>query len=386
MILKCLRFMTTRPVDLPAVPDDRLVPIRSRAGAPATADLLAFWQRCWDHSERIHNGDGSWGRGNESWDPAWLSLNFVTVSHTPLPRHSARMILSCLPLLQSDVAVYPGRELLETRLRQAADYLCAMIEPAGFYATYTRSTRGVRPFESGFDSVLYPTGLGLQALALASAYFKEAEYRSVAAQIFAWDKTFPLSPNYNFDAFLVTGSAVYQRVCAPEANLSAALVRLGPTLAYQQPHGGWLGAPLSGRHNAYTWYHSVCVQACLGLLAALPEREESTRRLLRRACYRGVNYILNLQREDGSLQVHPEDPRTGNVAETARMLITAEAVLGVDLGAAIDGLMAWQIGPESGDPDVMHSLHFPPKGDTHTADHISYTMLPLGHYLARRLS
>jgi hypothetical protein len=126
------------------------------------------------------------------------------------------------------------------------------------------------------DGTQFDTGSAGYALAYGFQVLKEPRFLAGARRAADWARTFPLSPNWNYNAFSVWQLAKLFEVTRDQRDLQRAIViaKLG-VLPGQLDSGRW-----SDPHNARAVYHWVMVRSLVALLRVLP-RDDPDQPLLR---------------------------------------------------------------------------------------------------------
>jgi len=321
------------------------LPLRSHQFArPTPADVEAYMARLHEICEKAYNGDGSWGPGTAQ-DPPGTFDSIIKESQTT---HAIiRQSGDCASGYLDAVLVRPNA-VYRQRAREALDWLVREQEPDGSFRLWTRRDGG----QVRHHGCLYDTGIAGSALIKGYERLGDERYLAASARAAAWAAAWPVDGNVNFNAFVVWHMADHYRITHDTAILDAAIYETRQAMiAPQLTNGGWIG------HNAWTWYHGISLRAYATLLRALPPAHEFAP-ILAASIDAAVRYLLDLQAENGS--ICPNAEHRGLSAEHMAHQITAlAAVCAVRpdplVRSALDGLVAYRISPESGDPDNSYN-------------------------------
>jgi hypothetical protein len=202
-------------------------------------------------------------------------------------RHAAYLAIGLLALAQAydavsaqDAAIYKKQAALEL------DWLMAKQAAEGFFPypanpvaaphLQNKAARVAKnqpeKIRDGYihvdlDSTQFDTGCASYALAYGFLVLKEPKYWMAARKAGDWALSFPLSANWNYNAFSVWQLAKLYEVSSEDKYRQRAMqiAKLG-ILPSQLPTGRW-----SDPHNARSVYHWIMVRSLVTLLRVLPK-------------------------------------------------------------------------------------------------------------------
>lgn len=150
------------------------------------------------------------------------------------------------------------------------------------------------------DGAQFDTGCCAYALAYGYHMTKEGRFLAAARKAGDWALQFPLSANWNYNAFSVWQLAKLYAVTRERQYLDGAvrIAKLG-VLPGQMENGRW-----SDQHNAKAVYHWIMVRALVALLGALPEKHDDARLVRERTKLAIDSRVADIVRDGGGSSVH----------------------------------------------------------------------------------
>jgi hypothetical protein len=310
--------------------------------APPAVEVERYFAGVHATCERNRNPDGSYFKGT-SGDPDVTFDEIIKESRTahPIPRDTAHNVLGYL-----EMAHYAPREIYRQRAQAGLEWLLQEQEPDGCYRLWTRKKEGQVPHHG----CLFETGIAAAALVKGYEFFKDERCLAASARAARWELDWPVDRNVNFNAFVIWHLAEHYRLTGDEVLLERTIYKTRQAmLAPQQLSGGWPG------HNAWIWYHGINVRAYAALYGVL-RPEHPFRPELGRALRASLYYACRLQMDNGAIHPNPEhlDKPSHLMFEIMVGLVTAARCLDDPaIQICLDGLAAYRISPESGDPDQL---------------------------------
>ncbi|MDY7009616.1 MAG: glycoside hydrolase family 127 protein [Planctomycetota bacterium] len=271
-----------------SVPDDRVQPLGfSITDYPTFEDLTSLFRKCHAESEKIYNGDGSWGKGyGDRFDPP--------VYH-PLVRDTARRVLGYIDAYHST-----GEAIYKQRAREGLEYLLKVQRTDGqFIWWYGDPKKGT----VGGGSSLYVTGIPAAALIEGYKFFKDKKYLAAANKACDYICTVPDErgshprvfsvTNANYNLFASWALAVNYEVTGNEYYLDRAQRFAWSAIYKQLPSGMW-----SDEHNQKICYHGIIMRGLATLLSVMPEND-AHRAQIQKATFKALNHFIRRQQPDG---------------------------------------------------------------------------------------
>lgn len=278
------------------VRDYRVQPLGFKvAGYPTFEELVSEFKRVHQESEKIYNGDGSWGKG--------YGDQFKPPVYHPLVRHTARRVLGYI-----DAYHATGEKTYKQRAREGLEYLLKEQRDDGQFIWW-RGPKG----RTGGGSSLYVTAIPAAAFIKGYKLFKDKRYLEAANKACDYICTVPdergshphvfVNTNANYNLFASWALAVNYEVTGNEYYLDRAQ-RFAWSVIYKQlPSGMW-----SDDHNQRIWYHGIILRGLATLLAVMPE-DDPHRHKIQNATYKALNHLRSRQKADGGMIFGPEDPK-----------------------------------------------------------------------------
>lgn len=231
-------------------------------------------------------------------NPAYLAIGLLALAEAGLPdaaayRAQAARELDYLISKQADAGFfpYPADPVAAPHLRALAAKI---------------SREHPERVRDGFivldvDGSQFDTGCAAYALAYGFQLLEEERFLTAARKAGDWAVEFPVSPNWNYNAFSVWQLAKLADVTGEQRYLDAAvrIARLG-VLPGLMDSGRW-----SDQHNAKAVYHWIMVRGLVELLRVLPQDDVNAaviRGRTRLAVQAGVDDVLA---HGGSNSVQP---------------------------------------------------------------------------------
>ena len=309
---------------------------------PSRSAAAAYFAGVHAICEHNRNADGSYFHGT-SGDPDVTFDEIIKESRTdhPIPRDTAHCVLGYMEMLQHD-----PEPIYRERARAGLDWLVKEQEPDGCYRLWTRKREGQVPHHG----CLFETGIAASALAKGYDTFQDERYLVASARAARWELDWPVDRNVNFNAFAIWHLAEHYRLTHDDALLERTIYKTRQAmLVPQQGNGGWTG------HNSWIWYHGINVRAYAALYSVLPERHPF-RGELGGALRASLSYALHLQTDNGAIHPNPD-----NLDKPSHLMFEIMVGLGTAarclddpaILACLNGLTAYRVSPESGDPDRL---------------------------------
>lgn len=331
-----------------AVPRERILECHGGFPQLDRRRIVSMFRKLHDRSEKVYNGDGSWGRGVSD---AGVFDNVNSQCARPLMRMSYTRLSAYLAMGKED-----DSGLYLRRAREAADFLVREQRPDGYFPYYLE--------DSGWPlcdcyGLTYVTGFSAMALLDAYRHFGEGKYLDAALKACLWGARFPCVANYNYNSIvismLVRTAEMLKKQAQPsreekekaEASIHMAMGRdmLLPeylldkatknTMSFiipgQQPNGGYLG------HNSWIWYHGIITEGNALVLRAMAETHPDYKTIWE-AVIGNINYIVINQKEDGCVYANYETEET-TPGGTTHVIVALLALRDV-FGSAVDELLA----------------------------------------------
>ncbi len=311
---------------------------------PLMADVEKYFAGLHATCETNHHSDGSYYHGT-SGDPDITFDEIIKESRTdhPIPRDTAHCVLGYLDMYNHD-----PQEIYLKRARAGLDWLVKEQEPDGCYRLWTRKKEGQVPHHG----CLFETGIAAAALVKGYEYFKDERYLEASARAARWELDWPVDRNVNFNAFVIWHLAEHYRLTRDDALLERTIYKTRQAMITpQQVTGGWSG------HNSWIWYHGINVRAFAALYGVLPAGHPF-RAELDQALHASLSYACQLMMENGAIHPNPE-----NLDKPSHLMF--EIIVGIvmaqrfrsdpALRSCLDGLIAYRISAESGDPEKLYN-------------------------------
>jgi hypothetical protein len=289
VVLRTGDFKTT-------VSDNRVQPLGFEvADCPTFEELIREFKRAHEQSEKIYNGDGSWGKG--------YGDQFKPPVYHPLVRHTARRVLGYI-----DAYHATGEKTYEQRAKEGLEYLLKEQRDDGQFVWW-REPKG----RTGGGGSLYVTAIPAVGFIEGYKLFKDKRYLEAANKACDYICTVPdergshphvfVNTNANYNLFAGWALAVNYEVTGNEYYLDRAQ-RFAWSVIYKQlPSGMW-----SDEHNQAIWYHGIILRGLATLLAVIPENDPH-RHKIQKATYKALNHLRARQKADGSMIFGPGDPK-----------------------------------------------------------------------------
>jgi hypothetical protein len=247
-----------------------------------------------------------------------------------------------------EIYLHDPQDIYLERARAGLDWLVKEQEPDGCYRLWTRKKEGQVPHHG----CLFETGIAAAALVKGYEYFKDERYLAASSRAAQWELDWPVDRNVNFNAFVIWHLAEHYRLTRDEALLERTLYKTRQAMITpQQVTGGWSG------HNSWIWYHGINVRAYAALYGVLPA-DHPFRAELIQALHASLSYACRLMMENGAIHPNPE-----NLDKPSHLMF--EIIVGVAMAqrflnnpalrSCLDGLMAYRISTESGDPEKLYN-------------------------------
>ena len=283
------------------VPDDRIQPLNFEVTDWRTqAELIQKFESSHSGSEKIYNGDGSWGTG---------------YSGQPLIRDTSRRVLGYI-----DAYRVTGKSIYKQRAKEGLDYLLLEQNPDGHFTEWQAGGAN-----HGGGAYFYETGIAEAALIEGYKLFNKQSYLDAAKKA-GQSHHKKVSGNANYRMFGAWGDASVYEVTGEQYYLDGAInhalyaVRNVGGSGYQLPSGGW-----SDDHNQIIWYHGIITRGLVKLLSVMPT-DHSNYDDIEKATYKAMNHLRLRQLEDGKWLFESSDSAkhhwSGNCAQSVSMAIT----------------------------------------------------------------
>lgn len=278
-----------------AVPDDCVQPLGFKvAEYPTFEELAAAFKRAHQQSEKIYNGDGSWGKG--------YGDRVKPPVYHPLVRHTARRVLGYIDAyLATGVAIY------KQRAKEGLEYLLKEQQSDGHFIWWHEPKPRVRV---GEGTTLYVTAIPAAAFVEGYKLFKDKKYLeaankacdyicTVSAERGAHPHVF-VNTNAHCNLFASWALAVNYKVTRNEFYLDRA-IHFAWTVIYRQLPSGML----YGSHDEHVCYHGAILRGLAMLLSVMP-KDDPHRHKIKKATYRALNHLRARQRADGYMLLRPK--------------------------------------------------------------------------------
>ena len=281
------------------VPENRVQPLGFKVGDyPIFEEIVQGFERAHQRSEKIYNGDGSWGKGyGKSVDPP--------VYH-PLVRDTAMRVLAYI-----DAWYVTNQAIYRQRAKEGLEYLLREQRKDGQFIWWYGDPKKGR---IGGGTSLFDTSYAAAALLEGYKLFKDRRYLEAANKACDYictvsvERGIPprvfVDTNANYNLFASWALAVNYEVTRNEFYLDRAQ-RFAWSVIYKQlPSGMW-----SDEHNQEVWYQEINLRGLATLLSVMPENDPH-RHNIEKATYKALNHLRLRQKPDGSVIFRPGDTKT----------------------------------------------------------------------------
>ena len=250
-----------------------------------TVTMARFWQNTAVHSEAMYNGNGSWGLGYADWPTRPYP------SDHPLVRVVARHVLGLLTLIEAGLA----DTTMEQRAELGLHWLLDRQTAEGAWPVYTTNRGAVSRLSA------LPTALASMVLSRGYRLLGDPRFLAAATQALEWQTLRPLERSPLARGLLLASILEHYETVHEQARVEWAVREGRIILDNQLPNGSWNDpGPLQ------TDEHAVVTGALIRLeLALVPEHPDQRR--LRGGVNAAVNFLLEMQLDNGNFAPGPEE-------------------------------------------------------------------------------
>ena len=270
------------------VPDDRVLGSTHRFEPVGPLACVELFNIMHETSERIYNGDGSWGHGfvHDESSVRWRALFAKPEDYVEWPtvRDCGRRLAGYARALD----VSRNSRYLE-RLAAGIEWLLRQQLADGAFPWWVSRT-GM----PDTDHLFYVSAYAVVGLLEASRHSPSDRVLPAVRRAADWVVTRAHSPNTNYNAFACWVLVAAHRAFSDRRYLEAAVrMAVDGILPGQLANGGWAG------HNSWVFYQGITVSG-LAVLAAALSRDHRLFRTIESCLYRAVNNLVIRQHDDGT--------------------------------------------------------------------------------------
>ncbi|MFH1476727.1 MAG: hypothetical protein ABIH24_04440 [Verrucomicrobiota bacterium] len=316
-----------------AVPRDRILDVPDSPVADH-AQAKALFSEFHARSEKLYNGNGSWGHGCA--DPN-VFPHIDTPCSRPMIRQTAWRVRGYLA-----AGTVLNDPIFRARAYAGCEHLVREQRPDGYFPYYLDDSGW--PITDS-DGIMYVTGIAVDALldgyeAFHNPYFLQAAFRGCE-----WAMRYPHVSNTNYNSFCVLALArmavilaavpeelrplksfvwawheSFRNMIKPDNEFveyfisRAVYFTKEGVFPDQQPNGGWPG------HNSWVWYHGIILLGHARLLCALtllPCKHallDLIQQPLKESTVAAINYLILNLTSNGDLYKNHESTEPGSPA------------------------------------------------------------------------